>query len=55
MKGLESPDLSDEVKAERTRRFKRYNPVLLQEQVHRAVNELMTVYERKSLSASTHK
>jgi hypothetical protein len=52
---LESPDLPDEAKAELTRRFKRYNPVLLQKQVHRAVNELMTVYERKPLSASTHK
>jgi hypothetical protein len=46
---LESPDLSDEVKAELKRRFKRYNPVLLQKQVHQAINALMMVYERKSL------
>jgi hypothetical protein len=48
---LESPDLSDEVKAELKQRFSRYNPVLLQKQVHQAVNALMTVYERKSLRA----
>jgi hypothetical protein len=29
---LESPDLSDEVKAELRQRFSRYNPVLLQKQ-----------------------
>jgi hypothetical protein len=57
---LESPDLPGEVKARLTRRFKRYNLVLLQKQVHRADNALMTVYERKSLgtespAASTHK
>jgi transposase InsO family protein len=52
---LESPDLSDEVKVELKQRFKRYNPVLLQKQVHRAVNALMTVYERKSLPPSAHK
>ncbi|MDR0761352.1 MAG: hypothetical protein LBF74_14795 [Treponema sp.] len=49
---MESPDLSDEVKAELKQRFPRYNPVLLQKQVHRAVDALMTVYERKSLPAS---
>jgi hypothetical protein len=49
---LESPDLSDEVKAELRQRFSRYNPVLLQKQVHRAVDALMTVYEQKSLPAS---
>jgi hypothetical protein len=43
------------VKAELTRRFKSYNPVLLQRQVHQAVDELMTVYERKSLLASVRK
>jgi hypothetical protein len=48
------------VKAELKRRFKGRNPVLFQKQVHRAVNALMTVYERKSLdtespAASTHK
>jgi hypothetical protein len=39
---LESPDLSDEVKAELRQRFKRYNPVLLQKRVHQAIDELMT-------------
>jgi hypothetical protein len=48
---LESPDLSDEVKAELKQRFSRYNPDLFQKQVHQAVNALMTVYERKSLRA----
>jgi hypothetical protein len=52
---LESPDLSDDVKAKLKEQFKRYDPVLLQKQVHRAVNALMTVYERKSLSSSAHK
>jgi hypothetical protein len=51
---LESPDLSAEVKTELKERFTRYNPVLLQKQVYRALNALMTVYERKSLPASTH-
>jgi hypothetical protein len=49
---LESPDISDEVKAELKQRFSRYNPVLLQKQVHQAVDALMTVYERKSPPAS---
>jgi hypothetical protein len=46
---LESPGLSDEVKAEPKQRFTRYNPVLLQQQAHRSVNAFMSVYERKSL------
>ena len=55
MRLLESPDLSEEAKAELKRRFMCYNPVLLQQEVHRAVDALMTVYERKSLPASAHK
>jgi hypothetical protein len=60
MRLLASPDLSDEVKVELKQRFSHYNPVLLQKQVHQAVEALMTVYERKSLrtenlAASAHK
>jgi hypothetical protein len=36
-----SPDPGDAVKAELTRRDARYNPVILQQEVHRAVAALM--------------
>ena len=44
-----SPDLSAEVKAELTRRCQRYNPVLLQQEVHRAVDALMELNRQKAL------
>jgi hypothetical protein len=46
---LASPDLTDEVKAELTRRCQQYNPVLLQREVHRAVDALMELSRRKDL------
>ncbi|MDR2433598.1 MAG: hypothetical protein LBD47_03410, partial [Treponema sp.] len=46
---LASPDLSDAVKAELTRRYERYNPVLLQQEVHRAVDALMEQNRQKAL------
>jgi hypothetical protein len=44
---LASPDLSDEVKAELIRRYQSYNPVLLQQEVHRALDALMEQNRRK--------
>ena len=55
---LASPDLDDKFKAELTKRYKRYNPVRLQQEVHKAVDVLMALnktpeLERvKSLAAS---
>ena len=46
---LASPDLSDQAKAELTRRYQSYNPVLLQQEVHRAVDALMELNHRKNL------
>jgi hypothetical protein len=46
---LASPDLSDAVKAELKRRYERYNPVLLQQEVHWAVDVLMDQNRRKAL------
>ena len=46
---LSSPDLSDEVKAELTRRYKCFNPVKLQQKVHDAVDALMTLNRSKKL------
>jgi len=46
---LASPDLSDEVKAELTRRYKRYNPVKLQQEVHKTVDILMTLNRKREL------
>jgi hypothetical protein len=43
------PDLSGEAKAELRRRYQRYNPVLLQQEVHRAVDALMEMNHRKDL------
>jgi hypothetical protein len=43
---LESPELSGEVKAELKQCFSRYDPVLLQKQVRRAVDALPLVYNR---------
>jgi hypothetical protein len=40
---LASPDLSDEAKAELTRRFLQYDPVTLQQEVHDAVASLMSL------------
>jgi hypothetical protein len=37
---MASPGLSDEVKEELERRYRSYNPVLLQQEVHRAVGAL---------------
>jgi len=39
---MASPDLSDEVKAELTRRFAQYDPVKLQREVHKAVDALVS-------------
>ena len=46
---LASPDLSEEVKAELTRRYKQYNPVLLQQEVHKAVDALMALNGNRKL------
>jgi hypothetical protein len=46
---LASPDLAEEVKAELSRRYQSYNPVLLQQEVHRAVAVLMEQRHRKAL------
>jgi hypothetical protein len=39
---LAPPDLPDGVKAELTRRFERYDPVKLQQEVHHAVDALVS-------------
>jgi hypothetical protein len=44
-----SPDLPAEAKAELARRYQSYNPVLLQQEVHRAVSALMELNHRKDL------
>jgi hypothetical protein len=46
---MASPDLSAEVKAELRRRYQSYNPVLLQQEVHRAVDALMEQNDHKVL------
>jgi hypothetical protein len=46
---LASPDLSQEAKAELTRRHQRCNPVLLQQEVHQAVDTLMALNHQKDL------
>jgi hypothetical protein len=46
---LASPDLADGAKAELTRRYESYNPVLLQQEVHQAVQALMELSQRKVL------
>ena len=46
---LASPDLSDEVKAELTRRYKQYNPVRLQQEVHKAVAALLALNRTRNL------
>ncbi|MDR1307599.1 MAG: hypothetical protein LBK74_08505 [Treponema sp.] len=43
------PDLSGEARAELRRRYQRYNPVLLRQGVHRAVDALMELNHRKDL------
>jgi hypothetical protein len=42
-----SPDISEGVKAELTRRYHGYNPVILQQEVHQAVAALMRQYHHK--------
>jgi hypothetical protein len=44
---LDSPDISDGVKAGLARRYQGYNPVILQQEVHRAAAALMEQYRRK--------
>ncbi|MDR1308181.1 MAG: transposase [Treponema sp.] len=46
---MASLDLSEEVKAELERRYQQYNPVLLQQEVHQAVDALMELNHRKDL------
>jgi len=46
---LISPDLSDEVKAELIRRYKQYNPVRLQQEVHMAVDALIALNGAREL------
>jgi hypothetical protein len=46
---LASPDVGDEAKAELRRRYQTYNPVLLQQEVHRAVQALMDLSQEKDL------
>jgi len=51
---LAHPELPEKVKQELRRRYKLYNPVVLQQQVHSALNALESVYAQKSLPASAH-
>jgi hypothetical protein len=57
---LASPVLSDKAKTELRQRCQKYNPVLLQQEVHRAVDTLMELNRRKelmrqqSLTAAAH-
>jgi hypothetical protein len=44
---LDSPDISGAVKDELRRRYQLYNPVLLQQQVHQAVSDLMSLNQMK--------
>jgi hypothetical protein len=46
---LASPDLGDKAKAELRRRYQTYNPVLLQQEAHRAVQALMDLSQEKDL------
>jgi hypothetical protein len=46
---MASPDISEEAKAELLRRYHSYNPVLLQQEVHRAVDMLMEINRQKDL------
>jgi hypothetical protein len=46
---LASPDVDDKAKAELRRRYQSYNPVLLQQEVHRAVQALMDLNQEKDL------
>ena len=46
---LASSDLTDEVKMELTRRYKLYNPVRLQQDVHNAVDALMALNRLRNL------
>jgi hypothetical protein len=46
---LASPDLSDEYKQELTRRYKLLNPVVLQREVHKAVDALMSLNRAEEL------
>jgi hypothetical protein len=44
------PDLFGEAKAELGQRYQRYNPVLLQQEVHQAVDALMEMNRQKELT-----
>ncbi|MDR3275852.1 MAG: hypothetical protein LBT11_01355 [Treponema sp.] len=46
---IASPDLSVAAKAELARRYQSYNPVLLQQEVYRAVSALMELNQQKAL------
>jgi hypothetical protein len=46
---MASPELSGEAKAELRRRYESYNPVLLQQEVHQAVEALIEMNRRKDL------
>ena len=46
---LASDDISDEAKAELTRRFELYNPVKLQQEVHDSVAALMSLNRTREL------
>jgi hypothetical protein len=46
---MASEDLSDEAKKELARRFEQYNPVMLQQEVHNAVDALMSLNRSKNL------
>lgn len=52
---LESSTLSDDIKKELFRRYKTYNPILLQQQVHETINSLLLVHEKKFLPTPSHK
>jgi hypothetical protein len=44
---LDAPDLAPAVKDDLTRRYQLYNPILLQQQVHQAIEDLMSLCRQK--------
>jgi hypothetical protein len=46
------PDLASGVKEELTRCYRLYNPVILQQEVNRAINRLLTVHTQEALPAA---
>jgi len=46
---LASTEVDGKIKAELTKRYKQYNPVLLQQEVHKALDALMALNKTKDL------